>query len=117
MKKISRRSAVKLLAATGAAAVGLPRALGQAATAPATQPTDAPLPPAPAPIAAPEGFGVAKGPFQPTFESLATQQTPEWYRDVKFGIWAHWGPQCQPEQGDWYAQHMYDPSHAHYKFH
>ena len=29
---------------------------------------------------------------------------PEWFRDAKFGIWAHWGPQCQPEHGDWYAR-------------
>lgn len=37
------------------------------------------------------------GPFQPTWESLSHYQTPEWFRDAKFGIWAHWGPQCQPE--------------------
>ncbi len=51
---------------------------------------------------------IAKGPFEPTWESLANyQEAPEWYRDAKFGIWAHWGPQCEPEQGDWYARHMY----------
>ena len=22
-------------------------------------------------------------------------------------MWAHWGPQCVPEQGDWYARQMY----------
>ena len=32
---------------------------------------------------------------------------PEWFRDSKFGIWAHWGPQCQPEWGDWYARLLY----------
>lgn len=32
---------------------------------------------------------------------------PDWFRDAKFGIWAHWGPQCQPEFGDWYARLMY----------
>ena len=32
---------------------------------------------------------------------------PDWFRDAKFGIWAHWGPQCQPEFGDWYARFMY----------
>lgn len=55
------------------------------------------------------------GPFAPTWESLAAYQTPEWFRDAKFGIWAHWGPQCQPEQGDWYARKMYmenDRDHA-----
>ena len=29
----------------------------------------------------------------------------------------HWGPQCQPEQGDWYAQHMYQFNNAMYRFH
>jgi len=28
-------------------------------------------------------------------------QTPEWFRDAKLGIWAHWGPQCQTGHGDW----------------
>jgi alpha-L-fucosidase len=75
-------------------------------------------PPAPTPIAAPAGFGVAPGPFQPTWESLsAGYQIPDWYRDAKLGIWAHWGPQCQPEMGDWYAQRMYQPSNADYAFH
>jgi alpha-L-fucosidase len=78
------------------------------------------LPPAPKPITAPPGFGVARGPFQPTWESLSSSyQVPDWFRDAKFGIWAHWGPQCQPEMGDWYAQKMYQPerSAALYKFH
>ncbi|MEO6995869.1 MAG: alpha-L-fucosidase, partial [Lacunisphaera sp.] len=47
------------------------------------------------------------GKFAPTWKSLKQYQTPEWFRDAKFGIWAHWGPQCQPEQGDWYARFMY----------
>src|SRR5208283_5858135 len=75
------------------------------------------LPPAPAPIPAPVGFGVAPGPFQPTLESLSAYKVPDWYRDAKFGIWAHWGPQCQPEMGDWYAQRMYQFNGAIYKFH
>ena len=65
----------------------------------------------------PAGLGVAAGPFQPTLESLSAFQVPDWYRDAKFGIWAHWGPQCQPEQGDWYAQNIYLPAQAVYKFH
>ena len=47
------------------------------------------------------------GLYQPTWESLVQYECPEWFRDAKFGIWAHWGPQCQPEAGDWYARHMY----------
>ena len=42
-------------------------------------------------------------PFAPTWESLSNYTAPEWFRDAKFGLWAHWGPQCQPERGDWYA--------------
>ena len=46
--------------------------------------------------------------ISPTWESLAgNYQVPDWFRDAKFGIWAHWGPQCQPEFGDWYARLMY----------
>ncbi len=61
---------------------------------------------------------IATGPFQPSWESLeGGYQVPEWFRDAKFGIWAHWGPQCQPEQGDWYARNMYIPTQAHFKYH
>ncbi len=47
------------------------------------------------------------GPYQPTWDSLLQYEAPEWYRDAKFGIWAHWSPQCVPEGGDWYARNMY----------
>ena len=49
---------------------------------------------------------IDSGKFEPTWESLKQYTVPEWFRDAKFGIWAHWGPQCQPEQGDWYARFM-----------
>ena len=56
-------------------------------------------------------FGAAAptaGPIAPTWASLARHyRVPDWFRDAKFGIWAHWGPQCQPEFGDWYARLMY----------
>ena len=51
--------------------------------------------------------GMSKEKFQPTDESLQQYQYPEWYRDAKFGIWAHWGPQAVPRQGDWYARNLY----------
>jgi alpha-L-fucosidase len=54
---------------------------------------------------------MAAGPFAPTWESLSKQQIPDWFRDAKFGIWAHWGPQCMPERGDWYGRHMYIEGH------
>jgi alpha-L-fucosidase len=60
---------------------------------------------------------IASGPFKPDWNSLTNYQTPEWYRDAKFGIWAHWGPQCQPEHGDWYARSMYQEGSGDYKSH
>ncbi|WP_230480888.1 alpha-L-fucosidase [Sphingomonas sp. Leaf21] len=47
-------------------------------------------------------------PFTPDWNSLAEgYSAPDWFRDAKFGMWAHWGPQCVPEAGDWYARDMY----------
>jgi len=60
---------------------------------------------------------VAPGKFAPTWESLQQYQTPEWFRDAKFGIWAHWGPQCEPERGDWYARNLYAEETAQGKSH
>jgi len=60
---------------------------------------------------------LASGPFQPTAESLKTYRTPDWFRDAKFGIWAHWGPQAVPRMGDWYARLMYVPGHPDYDHH
>ena len=45
--------------------------------------------------------------FESTDKSLQQYKYPEWFRDAKFGIWAHWGPQAVPRQGDWYARNMY----------
>ena len=60
---------------------------------------------------------VAPGKFQPTWESLSHYEVPEWFRDRKFGIWAHWGPQCEPESGDWYARKMYAEGNGYYRTH
>lgn len=64
-----------------------------------------------------EKLPIAPGPFEPSWESLSKYQTPEWFRDAKFGIWAHWGPQCQPEYGDWYARHIYVEEYGQAKYH
>ena len=90
---ISRRSALGLLAAAPAAT--LRRATASQLT----------------------GLDIQTGPFQGTRESLKEYQIPEWFRDAKFGIWAHWGPQSAPEQGDWYARRMYEEGGRYYKFH
>jgi alpha-L-fucosidase len=68
-------------------------------------------------LRAQSGPDIAKGPFQATRESLKTYRVPEWFRDAKFGIWAHWGPQSAPEYGDWYARNMYIEGHRQYNYH
>ena len=60
---------------------------------------------------------IANGPYQAEWSSLETQyQVPEWFRNAKFGIWAHWSAQCVPEHGDWYARKMYIEGDDDYKF-
>ena len=59
----------------------------------------------------------AEGPYKPTDESLKQYQYPEWFRDAKFGIWAHWGPEAVPRQGDWYARRIYQEKDPAYKYH
>src|SRR5476651_39487 len=61
--------------------------------------------------------GPIAGPFRPNWESLKAYRTPDWFRDAKFGIWAHWSPQCVPEQGDWYARGMYIQGSSQYNYH
>jgi len=55
--------------------------------------------------------------FQGTHASLATYEIPQWFRDAKFGIWAHWGPQSAAEDGDWYARNMYMQGSEQYNYH
>lgn len=92
---ISKRSLLKGAAGAGLAA-GLPRAA----------------------YAYPSLTAAASGPFKPSWQSLIDDyKVPEWYRDAKFGLWAHWGAQCVPEFGDWYARKMYiqgDPFYRHH---
>lgn len=58
-----------------------------------------------------------RGSFQPTWDSLQAYVAPSWFRDAKFGIWAHWTAQCVPEQGDWYARNMYLQGDPQYEYH
>src|SRR5579871_2260886 len=60
---------------------------------------------------------IAPGPFKGTRESLRDWQVPDWFRDAKFGIWAHWGPQSGIEYGDWYARNMYVQGSKQYEYH
>ena len=60
---------------------------------------------------------VETGTFEGNWESLSQWECPEWFKDAKFGIWAHWGPQCQAEDGDWYARFMYYDGSGQYQWH
>ena len=60
---------------------------------------------------------IDRGPFKPNWDSLKQYTTPDWFRDAKFGIWAHWSAQCVPEQGDWYARQMYRQGQPQYDYH
>jgi alpha-L-fucosidase len=101
--KISRRQALGIMAGA-IPAIGL---RGAAQSAPAAE--SAPrLPP---------GIGPEEGPFTGTRASLQAYRAPEWFRDAKFGMWAHWGPQSAVEFGDWYARLMYIQGTEQYDYH
>src|ERR1700690_4346233 len=104
--KISRRAALSGLAA--AAGSRRLKALMPLAQNPAASTTR---------VATSAERNLAAGPFQPTWESLKQYKTPDWFRDAKFGIWAHWSAQCVPEQGDWYARNMYVQGHPQNLYH
>lgn len=55
--------------------------------------------------------------FEATFDSLRAYKAPEWFRDAKFGIWSHWGPQSVAMFGDWYARNMYIQGTPQYEYH
>lgn len=61
---------------------------------------------------------VAAGPYSADWKALSQAYlVPEWWRDAKFGAWAHWDPQSMPEQGDWYSRGMYQEGHPQYRHH
>jgi alpha-L-fucosidase len=70
------KSLLRGIATTAAsAAIMAVASTAYAATAP---PADEPLP------------QTTPGPFEPSWDSLSKYQCPDWFRDAKFGIWAHW---------------------------
>lgn len=59
-----------------------------------------------------------QGPFRPDWESLQKYETPDWYRDAKFGIFIHWGVYSVPAFGsEWYPRMMYVKDSPEYKHH
>jgi alpha-L-fucosidase len=48
--------------------------------------------------------------YKPTWNSLRMHQTPQWFKDAKFGIYTHWGIYSVPAEGPngtWYGYFMY----------
>jgi alpha-L-fucosidase len=58
--------------------------------------------------------------YQPSWNSLRTHITPQWFRDAKFGIYTHWGvysvPACGPN-ATWYPYNMYREGNPQYEHH
>jgi alpha-L-fucosidase len=60
----------------------------------------------------------SNGPFRPDWESLASYQVPDWYKDAKFGIFIHWGLYAVPAfRSEQYPQRMYIAGSKEYNYH
>ncbi len=64
----------------------------------------------------------AEKPYEPTWESLARHEPPEWFRDAKFGIYTHWGPislanMHSERASGWYGRSMYMPKAWEFAYH
>jgi alpha-L-fucosidase len=58
--------------------------------------------------------------YRPTWHSLRTHPTPQWFRDAKFGIYTHWGIYAVPAFGknvSWYPYNMYREGTDQYDHH
>ena len=56
--------------------------------------------------------------YTPDWESLQQYEVPEWYKDLKFGIYFHWGPYAVPAyENEWYSRWMYVDGHQINKHH
>ena len=61
---------------------------------------------------------VSAGPYRPDWDSLRHYETPDWYKDAKFGIFIHWGVYSVPAFGnEWYPRNMYQEGSEEYKHH
>ena len=70
--------------------------------------------------AVPVPLVVADEPYQANWQSLQRYECPDWFRDAKFGIYAHWGVYSAvkgSQNTDWYSRNMYKPGHPNYVEH
>lgn len=61
---------------------------------------------------------IEKGPYKDNWESLCKHETPNWYKNDKFGIFIHWGVYSVPAFGsEWYPRNVYRKNSPEYKYH
>ena len=60
--------------------------------------------------------------YEPNWKSLSKYQTPEWFRDAKFGIYTHWGPNTVADENapdnwaQWFGMRMYMKSNPIFEY-
>ena len=63
-------------------------------------------------------LGYQSGLFTPDWKSFREHyQVPDWFREARFGIWVHAGPQDAGVKGDWYARLLYEEGTKKYAHH
>lgn len=68
-------------------------------------------------------LAAAAQPYQPDWESLDKRPVPQWFTDVKFGIFIHWGVYSVPgycskgNYAEWYQNGLMNGDSARIKFH
>ena len=61
---------------------------------------------------------IARGPYRDDWQSLAAYRVPEWYQEIKFGIFIHWGVFSVPAfASEWYPRCMYMKGSPEYEHH
>lgn len=66
-------------------------------------------------------FAIAQ--YQPTWESIDSRATPQWFKDAKFGIFIHWGVYAVPgwsskgQYAEWYQYGLQTNDTARQRFH
>ncbi|HWG22399.1 MAG TPA: alpha-L-fucosidase [Terracidiphilus sp.] len=89
---ITRREALRLVAAGSAATAGITRRA--------------------------EAASLEDNRYAATWDSLQQHTCPKWFRDAKFGIYFHWGLYSVPAFGnEWYPHWMYLPGRPEYEHH
>lgn len=61
---------------------------------------------------------IKKGRFKDNWDSLSYFRVPQWYKNVKLGIFIHWGVYSVPAFGsEWYPRNMYIQGSKEYEHH